>query len=265
MNLQDYIQSKGYIRVKPSIYTDKWVARIMLYGWQHQGQDGAAKYLVRFGKSIGLPKVLMLARCAEDEHYPEVAKGFYMYAARLEGIKIDSGMRSEMDALLKKRDSKLPPVKVHDTGYSDFPAMFQPGKADFTSINPFMLTGLIGERLFAFVTPTQTLYQIEISQKEGTLQQSLEFRVDEQLQALAKVFGNLVLLVNLGWVDFAATEYATAEESLKANADLGFETFLPEPILTIVECLYTSQKASVPVTDFDAVLGDEFVRARSAA
>jgi len=261
MKLQDYINSKGYIGVKSSIRDERWRGRIVAKGWHLQGQDGAAKYLVQFGKSIGIPKVLALAQCALDEGYPDMANGFFIYAARLEGIKIERGVQSDLAAVISKRDRKLTPVKVRDTGYDEFPTLFQPGKVKIGIASP--AHPYVGTDLIAFITEKETLYQVDTGSNQLTLQQSLEFRVDERLRELARVFGAYVVHVNLGWVDFAGDEHATADESIQANTDIGFDTLMPEPILTIVACLHCATSASL--RDFDNILAGEFVRVRSLA
>ena len=258
MKLQDYISSRPYVKVSGAIL-ERWHGRIEVYGWQHQGEDGAAKYLVRFGKSIGVPKVLALAKCAQRQGYPDVANGFYMYAARMEGIAIDKRMSSEFSQL-QHRMNKMPAVKVLDV-YDEFPSLFQPGKVKIGIMSP--AHEYIGTDLIAFITEKETLYQVDTGGNHLTLQQSLEFRVDERLRELARVFGTYVVHVNLGWVDFAGDEHATAEESIQANTDIGFDTLLPEPILTIVACLHCATSASLH--DFDNILAGEFVRVRSLA
>ena len=257
MKLQDYISSRPYIKVSSAI-DDRWRNRIELYGWHNQGEDGAAKYLVRYGKSIGVPKVLALAKCASNRGRPDVANGFYMYAARMEGVAIDKRMSSEF-AQLQHRMNKMPPVKVLDT-YDEFPALCQPGKVKIGIASP--AHPYVGTDLIAFITEKETLYQIDTGGNQLTLQQSLEFRVDERLRELARVFGAYVVHANLGWVDFAGDEHATADESIQANTDIGFDTLLAEPILTIVACLHCATSYNA-LQDFDNILAGDFVRVRS--
>lgn len=247
MQLHDYIQKHRYSREVSGI-RERWQGRIEKNKWHLQGEDGAAKYLVQYGKNIKLPKLLALAHYAENQGYDDVAAGFYMYAARLEGVPIDKRMSSGFDAL-KHRMQKMPPVLVF-AKYIEFPDEWQPGIVKFD--------GQANEVL-AFLTQNTTLYQL-IGQ-EGALA-SLEFRLDEGLRILATTLGTLVLRAKLAWVDFDNCEHDTAEKSIEANLALGFETILPEPLLTIADCLYCS--TGNDLADVENIAeGLQYVRTRS--
>ena len=68
----------------PSGIRKRWQERIVANGWQEMGEEGATKYLDRYGQNIGAPKVIQFARHAEAEGCPEMAQGFWRKAYELE-------------------------------------------------------------------------------------------------------------------------------------------------------------------------------------
>lgn len=245
MELKDYIRSKRHIKSMSGI-RERWEGRIVKpNGWHLQGEAGAAKYIVQYGKTIKVPKLLALAQYAGERGYFDMANGFYMYAARMEGVTIDRHLPSSFN-VLAHRIQKMPPIAVAGV-YYDFPQLLQPGtvKVETNSV--------------AFVTAKETFYQYP---NDKDLYVTLEFRVDEQLRILALALGSLIVTFELAWVDFAGLEYATAQESIDANSVLGFDTLLPEPIMTIVSCLYC-KNAQAGIADIANLVGKEFVRVRS--
>ena len=68
----------------PSGIRKRWRERIVANGWHEMGEEGAAKYLDRYGQNIGAPKVIQFARQAEAEGCSEMAQGFWLKAYELE-------------------------------------------------------------------------------------------------------------------------------------------------------------------------------------
>lgn len=81
MDFEEYIKRNrhGYPAFNADI-SERWNNRMVPNGWHQQGVKGAEAYLKKYGKGIGQEKCLMLARCAEEGGWSEVAGGFYAWA-----------------------------------------------------------------------------------------------------------------------------------------------------------------------------------------
>jgi len=61
---------------------DRWENRVLPNHWQHD-ERGARAYLRSYGRNIGVIKLTQLARCAEEQGWPEFAMVMWRKAYRM--------------------------------------------------------------------------------------------------------------------------------------------------------------------------------------
>ncbi len=81
--LADWIDGQGRTGIVGHEIVGRWQERIVPQGWHTDGEAGAEAYLKKYGKGIGADKAIALARQAEREGYPEMARGFWKKAYEL--------------------------------------------------------------------------------------------------------------------------------------------------------------------------------------
>ncbi len=62
---------------------DRWESRVLANHWQH-AEDGAERYLRRYGRNIGVDKCIRFAVYSETCGYPWFAHGMWEKAYRIE-------------------------------------------------------------------------------------------------------------------------------------------------------------------------------------
>ena len=93
VDLQEYINSFGKKKV-PAGIQERWQTRIVTRGLAEQGAVGAQQYLADYGKSIGAPKVAMLALRAQKMGFPEMAMAFWKkaYSLQFGAVPVDAAV-----------------------------------------------------------------------------------------------------------------------------------------------------------------------------
>ena len=121
VDLQEYINSFGKKKV-PADIQERWQTRIVTRGLAEQGAAGAQQYLADYGKSIGAPKVAMLALQAQNMGFPEMAMAFWKKAYTLQfgAVPVDAAVPGAAQPVVAKTDVK--------PDLACFPEHLQPGR-----------------------------------------------------------------------------------------------------------------------------------------
>ncbi len=66
----------------------RWQDRVLPNRWNLRGEQGAQAYLQRYGKGIGVQKLVHLAIKAESKGEGDMARGFWIRAFEMSGGKV---------------------------------------------------------------------------------------------------------------------------------------------------------------------------------
>jgi ATP-dependent DNA ligase len=233
-----------------------------------KGAAGADTYLSLYGKGIGAPKVIELARKAEAEGDAQMARRFWEVAYRLE-------MSSEPPAVVENKpipskDAIVPnrPISPKDViapnlrpalkeDAAPFPvqpgelATMQPTDAphdrEWYVNNPayWGQPKIYGHRLVVFATPEKVWYQA----RSLLLQGPPSAEIDAALRDAAAVFGPFILDGEKYYLDCTGKERMTGAQAATVNVQNG-QPDRPIPArYAIFRCLFYRGKDLRPLED----------------
>lgn len=282
MNLKEYAserRSMGKYNWNNDII-ERWNTRILPAQLHEAGELGAQSYLSRYGKSIGFPKCIMLARYAEQQGALDMALGFwkkaYMLEMKQEVVTFDPAVMKKTATVIVSQtisvdemeldfDETLDqPVELHD-----FPAQYQPGKlvtmqpTDAANPRSFYIADdryygqpkRDGNKLIVFATPTKVWYQsrqLKVDEVAPTPQMDVAFR------SVATHSGSFVLEGELFFVDDFGNEHMTGATCLAANAKGGKSGLQPLVKFSAFGALFTNYAIEKKIDQ--VLLGQEIMR-----
>lgn len=241
MNLQEYIDTKKVKKV-PAEIIKRWQERVIVGNLQNMpGRAGATSYLGLYGTSIAAPKCLALAQQAMNCGYPEMAAGFYMKAASLEGVVLEGGIEIKVGPLVAQA------VAEECRMIAEFPTDMQPGKfspmqpVDGLKTREYYINNLgywgqpkiDGNKLIVFATPNEVYYQ----SRQMKLNGAPCAEIDAALREEAEGFGPFVLEGELTYLDLKGKEHRTGPQALTANSDAG-NSAPPQQMYYVFSCLW---------------------------
>lgn len=245
MNLQDYIDSNKLKKV-PADIIERWQTRIVARGLHQQGEAGAQVYLRDYGKGIAAKKCLALAQQAMNEGCPEMARGFYMKAAQLEGVEISDAGNPNLPSPIATAINNVRTATVQAVDHPGFPPHFQPGKfapmqpVDATSDRAYYIEHpgywcqpkIDGVKLIVFATADHVFYQSRTMKLNG----APSIGVDNALRNTARELGNFILEGELTFLDCEGKEHRTGSQAATASAEKGVLQFIPQMRYVVFSC-----------------------------
>jgi bifunctional non-homologous end joining protein LigD len=230
MTLQDYIEKKRKTTKVNADILQRWETRVVATGLEAAGEHGAMRYLSVYGKSIGAPKCLALAKCAEDHGFPDVAIGFWKKAYTLENGKEPA--EDEQIPLSSTPNTTLSVCKsaiLETTPF--FPADKQPGKfapmqptdalhAREYYVNDDRYWGQPkrdGVKLIVFASPDQCFFQ----SRQLKLNAAPSITFENALKERAAQTGAFIVEGELYYLDAEGKEHMTGSACLARNKDIG--------------------------------------------
>ena len=226
MNLQDYINSFNGKKVKVDI-VKRWQERVVGFGLDKLGADGATQYLVNYGKGIGADKVSQLAMQATAVGAKEMAEVFWARAYELEfGRLPDVGERIELSDVRKTTVTEVA------TPHLPFlPDYLQPGKLiTMQPIDAKMTPEQLienddycaqakrdGNKYVIYATKDKIYYQ----SRSMAIKQSPDIRMEAALKKAAASIGNFVIETEVYFLSESGREHRTGAQAATWNLVTG--------------------------------------------
>lgn len=242
--LSNFIAENRKAKV-PAAIVKRWVGRVVAQGMHLQGEQGAFRYLEQYGKGIAAPKCLALANQAENEGYPDMARGFWRKAYILtHGVEppADSadGSQAPTSHVLVDAPVAIPFIDA-------LPDHLQPGKimtmqpVDATESREFYIHDRAywgqpkrnGWRLVVVATRDEVYYQA----RSLNMQSPPALEIDAALKEVAGCTGPFVLDGERVYLDVLGGEHKTAPEAGQVSRANGSDGF-PHATYAIFKALF---------------------------
>lgn len=247
----------------PAEINQRWESRIIAEQHHTRGEAGATVYLATYGKNIAAPKLINLARKAETEGYPELARGFWKAAYRTATGQEPDGDPGAPAAALPEVTVVTTSVKGSLYQVEGLPDHLQPGKivtmqpVDARHDRAFYIASDAywgqpkrnGHRKVVVATATHVYYQ----SRQLNVEPAYAAEIDRAFAAVAADLGAFVVDGEAYYLDVSGKEHRTASEAAQANQRLGRPGALPAPRYAVFKALfafrsdYTSEEESTRV------------------
>jgi hypothetical protein len=269
MTLKEYADAKraaaGSKKI-PSSIRKRWQERVMVRGLHEMGASGARQYLSDYGRGMGAPKAINLARQAEAQGYPDMARVFWVMAYELEHGHAppsdDAGEPSPSAPSDGGASQELPQV-------DGLPDHLQPGHlSTMQPVDAPEKRGAYigdstywgqpkrnGHRFLAIATPNAVHYQ----SRSLNLRPSPAVEMDDMLQEAAREFGPFVLDSELYYPDVLRGEHRTGAEAAEVNVASGFADIHPKPKLAVFKALFAHGKDLTPEAESVRIAAGEVI------
>lgn len=258
MKLSEFIET---VKVKKVNLKDRWETRVVRQGLDKQGAEGAYAYLANYGKQIGAPKLIALARKAEAEGCREMAWVFWLnaYAKIHDDNPVDDYLDGESEAPAEV-SVIAPSVEIC---IPMFPDHLQPKRTvtmqpidapqprNFYIMNPDYggQPKRDGWRLVTHSTTAETYYQSRSLKLQGVP----AIEIDQAHKAAAAQIGPYILDGERVYKDAHEGEHKTVPEALQASE--GVPDFEVHATYSIFKALFFQGQ--------DLTFGDEHTRIRA--
>lgn len=235
---------------------ERFTTRIYPMRWHKNGIDGANAYLGRYGRGIGIEKLIHLAMYADGEGHHVFAMGFWAKAYQVETKCYPSGnaMRaglpaSEFSVALNSIPAQIPSTaKSEVRHYDGFNRSNQPGevvpiqpvdaqypkKHYVTLVTYWGQPKRDGHKLIVFATEGSVWYQ---SRSKKLLETPPDPDMHSHFMAVAKDKGTFILEGELYHLDAEGREHQTAATAVASNKKAGISESI-QIVFSAFGCLY---------------------------
>lgn len=266
---------------------ERWQKRVLANGWQNS-EEGAVNYLNLYGKSIGSPKCIMLARYAEVAECDEFANVMWEKAFSIDHPE------SINELLPKNGETRFIPLLGAEVQHIDFessqerlgtvltdnPSFDTPTiesiKSDPVQLPEFGM-GMQPGRLVT-MQPTDAQHDrdfyihddrywgqpkrdgnklVVFATPKKVWYQSRQLKVgvapspemDRAFMACAETFGSFIMEGEVFFLDFDGKEHMTGATCQARNVELGHPEWLARPTFSAFGCLWLQVKTNKPKFD----------------
>jgi len=261
-------QGSGQPFKVPGDIAERWQSRIVAQGLK--GRMGGGVYMGRYGKGIGVPKLVSLARTCEfhvfdaGQDAAEMADYFWEVAYQMQygANTIPTADRAAAETQVPKAEGApvttvtapkllardLPGLVADAQDWSCFPPHLRPGA--LVTMQPVDAAhnrswyighpGYVGQpkrngkRQVVFATPYAAAYQ----SRSLALWAEPSPEVTVILKQAADELGSFILDTELFYLDVAGKEHRTGAQAAQANVTLGQPTAATPPKIAVFEALY---------------------------
>ena len=247
MDFNTYIEEKTASKTKkgqisiPVEIKKRWTTRIVAN--EYEGATGAAFYLDRYGKSIGAPKVINLALCAQVNGDDDMAMAFWAKAYELETGKLPV----VEDAETKKVIEAVPVVGVVEK-VDGLPDYLQPGSVitmqavdaghgrEYYAKSPYYIgqPKRDGKRLVIIKTTDKVFYQSRSTKLQARPSAEME-------ECLMQIGGTYILDGELWYEAFDGSEHRTQPQAETHCKNIGQEGYQVHQVYTIFKALFDDE------------------------
>jgi len=219
--IADYITtSRATVKKPKADINERWQSRIVAAGMDRRGRAGADDYISAYGKGIAAPKVIGFAVKAELEGANDMAARFWEIAYTLGTI-----------STMQPTDALRP-----QTAYILDSSYWGQAKRD-------------GNRDLAIVTEDAAIHQ----SRSLSIMGSLDSRLDQAMQAAAKILGPFILDGERTYLDVDGGEHRTGSQAIQTNTELGQPTARPVTVFCAFKALFATGSSLLDSTEAERI------------
>ena len=238
MDLQIYRNQNQKVKPNASIL-ERWEKRIVTRGLH--GASGARQYLSDYGKSIGLKKVVMLARQAEMSCDIPMSEIFWAKAHMLEfgeaatgSLTADNVQAPVVQAV--REEAALPGITLQPGKVVTSQPIDAPDQRSYYIAHSgyWGMQKHDGKKELAFASAFGCAWQARSMKVHPSPDQELS---NAMVRVANEIGGSFVLEGEFTYLDCEGGEHRTGAQAATANINLGRPTEQPIPVYYVFDCL----------------------------
>jgi ATP-dependent DNA ligase len=256
--IADYITtSRATVKKPKADINERWQSRIVAAGMDRRGRAGADDYISAYGKGIAAPKVIGFAVKAELEGANDMAARFWEIAYTLATGLSATATAGNGGAPTPSAPAPAKPQIPH------FPSALQPGTISTMqptdALRPqtaYILDSSYwgqakrdGNRDLAIVTEDAAIHQ----SRSLSIMGSLDSRLDQAMQAAAKILGPFILDGERTYLDVDGGEHRTGSQAIQTNTELGQPTARPVTVFCAFKALFATGSSLLDSTEAERI------------